>query len=100
VAQSPPCAHAHAPTADARHAAFQGDLAAPDALRALHADVVGALGPVDVLFVNHGIIGQMLGRAGNIEDLALGMFEHTWRANTVPAFLVRGPAARVCGARR
>jgi NAD(P)-dependent dehydrogenase (short-subunit alcohol dehydrogenase family) len=73
----------------ARHAAFQADLSTVDALRALHADVVRTLGDVDVLFVNHGLIGHMLGRGGNIEDLDYAVFESTWRANTAPAFLVR-----------
>jgi NAD(P)-dependent dehydrogenase (short-subunit alcohol dehydrogenase family) len=74
---------------DARHAAFQADLSTVEALRALHTDVVRTLGDVDVLFVNHGLIGHMLGRGGNIEDLDYAVFESTWRANTAPAFLVR-----------
>jgi NAD(P)-dependent dehydrogenase (short-subunit alcohol dehydrogenase family) len=81
--------HSRIHRTDARHAAFQADLSTVDALRALHADVVRTLGDVDVLFVNHGLIGHMLGRGGNIEDLDYAVFESTWRANTAPAFLVR-----------
>jgi 3-oxoacyl-[acyl-carrier protein] reductase len=72
---------------DTRHAAFQADLSTIPGLRGLHADVVRDLGPIDILFVNHGIIGHQLGRGGNIEDLDYEVFETTWRANTAPAFL-------------
>jgi NAD(P)-dependent dehydrogenase (short-subunit alcohol dehydrogenase family) len=76
---------------DARHVAFGGDLSSQDALRALHADVVRELGPIDILFVNHGDIGVPIGRHGNIEDVDYSAFERNWQANTVPAFLVCDP---------
>jgi 3-oxoacyl-[acyl-carrier protein] reductase len=75
--------------ADARHAAFHGDLSSENALRALHADVLRELGPIDVLFVNHGDTGTQLGRHGAIQDIEMAEFERIWRANTAPAFLVR-----------
>jgi hypothetical protein len=74
--------------AGGRHRAFQADLGTVEGVRALHADIVRELGPIDILFVNHGIIGHMLGRDGNIEDLDFSIFARTWQNNTAPAFLV------------
>jgi len=71
-----------------RHRAFQADLGTVEGVRALHADIVRELGPIDILFVNHGIIGHMLGRDGNIEDLDFSIFARTWQNNTAPAFLL------------
>lgn len=74
--------------AGGRHRAFQADLGSVEGVRALHTDIMRELGPIDILFVNHGIIGHMLGRDGNIEDLDFSIFAHTWQNNTAPAFLV------------
>jgi NAD(P)-dependent dehydrogenase (short-subunit alcohol dehydrogenase family) len=67
---------------------FQGNLSSYDVVRAMHAAVVAKLGPIDILFSNHGQTGQMLGRGGNIEDLRLEEFEAAWKTNTASHFLV------------
>jgi NAD(P)-dependent dehydrogenase (short-subunit alcohol dehydrogenase family) len=71
------------------HHAFQADLGSTDGIRSLHSEVTQKMGPIDVLYVNHGIIGHFLGRDGDIENLDVDMFEHTWRNNTLPSFVVR-----------
>jgi NAD(P)-dependent dehydrogenase (short-subunit alcohol dehydrogenase family) len=68
---------------------FQGNLSSYDVVRAMHADVTAKLGPIDILFSNHGQTGQMLGRGGNIEDLRFEEFEAVWKTNTASHFLVR-----------
>jgi 3-oxoacyl-[acyl-carrier protein] reductase len=57
-------------------------------VRVLHAAVVSQLGEIDILFNNFAIMGPMLGRNGNIEDLPLEAFEEVWRANTGGSFLL------------
>ncbi|KDQ22947.1 hypothetical protein PLEOSDRAFT_1050810 [Pleurotus ostreatus PC15] len=68
--------------------AFQADLSKIDDVRRLYADVVAQMGRPDILFNNAGISGPRIGPRGNIEDVSIEAFEHTWKANTGQAFLV------------
>jgi NAD(P)-dependent dehydrogenase (short-subunit alcohol dehydrogenase family) len=69
-------------------------MASLDAVRAMHTAVCTALGAVDILYANHGTLGQIIGRGGDIEDLRADEFENTWRVNTASSFLVRSRPAR------
>jgi NAD(P)-dependent dehydrogenase (short-subunit alcohol dehydrogenase family) len=73
---------------DGKHRAFQANMLSPNAIRTMHAAVCAEFGTVDILFANHGVTGQMIGRDGNIEDLNPDEFERTWRLNTASSFLV------------
>jgi 3-oxoacyl-[acyl-carrier protein] reductase len=69
-------------------AAFQADLSNYDGVRKLHADVVQGLGHPDILFNNAGVLNNVIGPNGNIQDVSVESFEETWRTNTGTAFLV------------
>jgi 3-oxoacyl-[acyl-carrier protein] reductase len=74
---------------DVKSEVFQADLSTYDGARALHAEVVEKMGPIEVLFNNSGVTNKMLGRKGSIEDMSPEEFESTWRTNCGTAFLVR-----------
>lgn len=46
------------------------------------------MGNPDILFCNSGILGTVIGPQGNIHDVAVDEFEHTWRVNTGIHYLV------------
>lgn len=68
--------------------AFQANLADYDSVRALYAAVVDTLGHPDILFNNAGTTGTVVGKRGDIENVALEDFELTWKINTGSSFLV------------
>lgn len=47
---------------------------------------------VDVLFVNHGATGRVIGPNGDIQKISPEMFEKSWRLHTGSTFRVRLPS--------
>ncbi|PFH49530.1 hypothetical protein AMATHDRAFT_147496 [Amanita thiersii Skay4041] len=71
-----------------RATAFQADLSTYDGVRKLYAEVVGKMGHPNVLINNAGILGKVIGPEGDIQDISIDLFEHTWRTNTGTGFLL------------
>ncbi|THH29015.1 hypothetical protein EUX98_g5173 [Antrodiella citrinella] len=65
---------------------FQADLSTYAGAEKLHADVVKALGPPDILFANHGVTGPKIGPMGNIQDISSEVFEDVWRTHAGTSF--------------
>ncbi|KAJ3486286.1 hypothetical protein NLI96_g4355 [Meripilus lineatus] len=66
---------------------FQADLRTYPAVDELHRQVVNKMGrDVDVLFVNHGATGRIIGPNGDIGGIPPEMFEEIWRLHTGSTF--------------
>jgi len=66
---------------------FQADISSYDAVRKLYADVIKAMGAVDVLFNNAGSVGGHSG-AKSLADIPMGVFEETYRVNAGSGILL------------
>ncbi|THU98559.1 NAD-binding protein [Dendrothele bispora CBS 962.96] len=71
-----------------RAIAFGADLSDYDNVRNLHAQVVEKLGHPDILFNNAGDTVKVIGKMGDIQDISVEMFEHTWKLNAGSSFLL------------
>lgn len=72
---------------NARVEIFQADLSDYANVDALHKQIIHKMGRgVDVLFVNHGATGRVIGPNGDIQKISPDMFEKSWRLHTGSTF--------------
>jgi 3-oxoacyl-[acyl-carrier protein] reductase len=65
---------------------IQADLASSKAVAHLHLETTRLIGPINVLFANAGTTSNASGLTGQLENVSLDTFEHTWRVNTLSSY--------------